>query len=272
MSWVPSLNISVAERQPTWVIDVDLALTPYGLPITMRLANEAPVWLLRSLWAALDQAKGERSRPRRPMAPSREPDEVIRLTWDEVRLVLAAGGPRNLYWAAADERDARLPTGTDPTVGKRVEALTAGLTGQFDELLEPDESASRGIEAVALCAALSDRRAAILSRLAPEATAPEPSRYLAAAGIKCPRIDSDPHLHRLRDSTEPTLQRSGVLELLPGAGLRLAVIHVVVPMALRLARVSELEQQGDDQYAWNGAELDPVELWQFATSYWYPIA
>ena len=49
-----ALTVNVATSQPACVVDVPLALSPYGLWCVLRLSQEVPVWLVKALWAILD--------------------------------------------------------------------------------------------------------------------------------------------------------------------------------------------------------------------------
>ena len=72
----PSLSLTVDTKRRACVLDIQLALSTYGLLLAQRLSSELDLWLVRELWQILDNTGYYLSRPT-SLAPRRPGDAQI---------------------------------------------------------------------------------------------------------------------------------------------------------------------------------------------------
>jgi hypothetical protein len=261
---------SPAAASPACVVDVRLMLGRHGLQICSALSRCLELWLPQALHELVRARPG--ARPAGALAPRERPGggadpdlraaEVAEVA-DELALwdLLpqdAALAALPLYHLGARADECRVPPSSDGGLRRRCELLQQGL-----DLLavasgrEVDELASCHRDAAALCAALLPYGAFVLTRLEPGGAAPALCECLEAWDLRAEAVAGrgGPVGAQLRAA----LVRAGLLPLV-WAGLRLALVHVVLPgVALLGAPDPRLDA------------ADIASRWSLATVYWHEV-
>ena len=282
MTWVPPFTVNVATSQPACVVDVPLALSPYGLWCVLRLSQEVPVWLVKALWAILEDLPFYFQDPRLaellpPTAAGdqlRDRVEAVAALWNEARGALDLAGRRQVYWPADTAEQSIVPKGMDQALVPRLDALAAALEQRHRPSIMPpveavDVLADCARDTLALAAALSQERAIVLTTVAPAREEPHLGTYLSDSGIPCRRLEEGEAHRLIRDALAPLLLRSGLLELTATGSLRLASMHLIVPRAPLLASRSADDDGYSDRLEWNEMPVsEETDLWAYARAVW----
>jgi hypothetical protein len=282
MTWVPPFTVNVATSQPACVVDVPLALSPYGLWCVLRLSQEVPVWLVKALWAILDDLPfyfqdprlGELLPPAAVDEQLRDRVEAVAASWNGARVALDLVGRRQVFWPADTAEQSVVPKGMDQALVPRLDALAAALEQRHRPSIMPpieavDVLADCARDTLALAAALSQERAIVLTTVAQAREEPHLGTYLGDSGIPCRRLDEGEAKRLVCGALAPLLVRSGLLELIATGSLRLASMHLIVPRAPLVA----CEPAGDDAYPdrleWNEMPVcDETDPWVDAQAVW----
>jgi hypothetical protein len=283
-----SFSVAIDARRRACVLDTPLALSPYGLLLAQRLSGELDLWLVRELWQILDNTHHYAARPDLLLGvpASRAPEEAsdspparrLRETlgqWDAARTRTDLAGLK-LHWVGDAVRESLLPPSADPDLVPRFELLASGLERRHPTREEDSILVDCFRDAVALTAALTPHRAFLLTTEGvaaaekPEAAEPVLCAHLRAWGIRCHRLARAAETRMERELLVPVLARAGVAELM-WAGLRLAVVHVVVPKAAIVPAATGFDEAFSRALA---AEDDPepVDWWDGAVSFWYSLS
>ena len=299
MSSIPPFFVTVNAERWASVIDIDLALSPYGLLFVLRLCKEFDVWLVRELWHILDNTQYYLSHPEVliPSRPGEQWSDIevdlrrrhlsnIMKQWETARVETDLTGLK-LFWIGDTVSDSFLPKEVDPNLLYRFETLPCtidGLVSKEELRLQYDHIFLNCFrDTAALAASLTPYRPIILTRQgsAPEGLyAPDPEPYICSYlrqwGVKCFRVDLHGKLPMLKHYIEPILARTGVWELI-WAGLNLAAVHILAPNAIMMSPLkkgcgvfhedflSPSIDIGEEQ------EFDHDQCWEGATAFWYSI-
>jgi hypothetical protein len=290
----PSLSLTVDTKRRACVLDIQLALSTYGLLLAQRLSSELDLWLVRELWQILDNTGYYLSRPtslasRRlgdaGLARSREDSEdgglrrILR-QWELARSETDLAGLK-IYWLGDALSESLLPTGADPHVVHRFEILACALDRRVHRSRalagQEDVLADCFRDAAALNAALTRNRSFILSQVRPGETgadAPEPliCSYLRTWGVHCCRVEPGPRTEIERELIRPILARTGVSEFM-WAGLKLSAVHVLAPHAVVIPSPQEGDASVGEDYPEVADDDDPsqTDWWKGAAAFWYPL-
>jgi len=258
MTILPPLKVAVNGPRLSCVIDVALALSPGGFLFTLRLAEEANVFLGRELWYALDSQDIE------------SVDPAIRTEfrlWKLARVDAHLNG-LHIYWVGDSRQESMLPEDIDKQFLQRYEKLAQILdqdaiedNGETWSLTDCDRS---NLDTLALGGALMPYRPIIFTCNAPCSTLLE---YIGKR-MKL-NLTSEHNWHFARNQFHPLFFRNGISELL-WHGLKLNVIHLIAPFAMVMPAI-----EPNKSYYWSEAtdweEENPVNGWEAAAAYWYSL-
>lgn len=280
----PPLVINVDAERQACVLDVDLALSRFGLLFSLRVAQEMNVWLVRALWEILDNTQFYLRNPGLLFdAHFRSPDraEYAELVaaldqWHVARLEADLAGLR-VYWAGEARKESLLPKDCDEQLIPRFERLAKCL--DVDDVV----SSQLGIrtyrysdfarDTVALTAALVRYRPVIFTRL-PAAgkrdndEEPQLCRYLRRCDIPCRRVDG--RSHRIANASQwgAFINRNNLQELF-WSGLRVAAVHIVAPGVLALPSAGD---PGEVYPPTDCEDQAARRCWKTAQAWWYPLS
>jgi hypothetical protein len=284
------LEVSVAGKKLSCVLDVPLALSRLGLLFALRLANELNVWLVRSLWQVLDsrdfypdvlllgQHGAAGSRTIRQREHQRLSDAIHQ--WEWARLDCDLSG-LSVYWAGDARHESLLPRDVDKGLVERFERLSDELDGRLGgpgaiiPSFDPRRECAR--DAVALAAALVRYRPLIFtlcgSGYSGETPGDEPAlcKYMRECNIQPQRVTASPLAAAMKRQLMPIFARSGIVELLWG-GLDLAVIHLVAPGAVVVPVDGHIHDGAGDKPLARGGTVDTARNYLDGSSaHWWSL-
>lgn len=267
----PDLSVQITRRRRRCVLDPNLALSREGAMLARLLAPYAEQWVGTEFFNILDSATLYQREPEllvwpgNDKAATAEVPEVLR---DWTRLRDEAG--RYLNWVGDALRESCLPEEIDETVLSRWESASRALDLRMPKAIEatgPLIAAMR--DAAALCAVLPS--ACMLGRGTP-GKPPLICRHLQKWGLACAQLSLDDELVSTeRAGFRQLLVEAGIAPFIWG-GLRLAVVHLLLPRAGRLE--SELGSGPEDEPAMLSDEMEPAlpsNPWEDAQCFWYDI-
>ncbi|TGD98725.1 hypothetical protein [Methylobacterium nonmethylotrophicum] len=284
MSLLSPRTITLATPRPTCVVDVSVALSPWGLWAVRRLARAACVWLARAQIALLQERVEEILKDDAFVArvlagfggtaTAAERLEAATCLWNAARPILAFSPDEEVWWPCDRAEDSVMPRGTDPSIVARLDALAQGL-----ELRRPraryglDLLSDCARDTLALAAALGPGHVFVLTAIPTGREAPDLAGFLASAAIPCRHVAEAGQRRLLRETLLPLFVQAGLTDLLATGSIRLACLHLIVPRA-PLALPGPLS---DDDYAYD-AVCDDAEgpgdptLWDDAISAWWEVS
>lgn len=271
---LPDLSVTISQRRWACVLDPTLTLSRYGVMLVQRLSLVLDIWVVRELWHILDNTQYYLRHPEALLPKNSAPSETEQVlfslrAWERVRMETDPAGQR-CYWIGDGPVESYLPAGEAPEIVSSYERLSASLDLRLGDRDEPLAAAFR--DAAALTGTLLG--AFLLTQL-PEGRAENPPpaicSYLGGWRIRCRAVARDqPLLAAECDCLRQLIVQAGLAKLC-WAGLRLAVVHVVLPQAAELARTADDEDpgiSGDAAPEDGGTEPDP---WQDALGFWYAL-
>lgn len=258
MTSLPPLRVAVNGPRLNCVIDVALALSPGGFLFTLRLAEEANVFLGRELWYTLDNQDVDAFAP--------EVQAEFRL-WKLARVDAHLNG-LGLYWLGDCRPESLLPGEVDKQCLHRYENLSEilddGSIGSGEGWGGTDHERCN-LDTLALAGSLMPYRPLIFSSGQPE------SGLLAYLSQRMPLKQAPGADSRhARNQFRQLFFRNGISELL-WHGLSLNVVHLVAPFAMVMPSV----EPNKDKFWPALTDWDdepPVNGWESAAAYWYPLA
>lgn len=266
---LPDLTITCNSRRRACVIDSELALSPYGLPIAKQLGEWMELWIVREFCHLLETGGSWQWHPIQRLRSERTLQE-----WDRLRQRIDPH-QRPVNFLADVLGDSSLPAGCDPQLISRWEYLAQSLDQLLDARglrIDPLQMASRDL--VALAAA---RSACIftLRDARDQAACPELCRTLQNWGIPAVAIRPDDALAQVEATALRQLFVVAGLTSLLWAGVDLCIVHLFVPSAATLG--DPASTWPDDPFKFDcGDESAPVpppidHLWDEAQAFWYPL-
>jgi hypothetical protein len=279
MSLIPPLSVTVSAKRRACVLDTDLALSRFGLLLALRICEEFDLWLVRELWHILDNLECYPEVPEKLLADSPGNGSATSwLQWEMARMESDLAG-LNIFWIGDEKYESLLPKGVDQNLVHRFRKLDESLhrqrhgkkKGQYNFFGECMR------QAAALNAALIPFRGFILTRQGPPVnggheTEPAICSYLKEQRIQCFQVRQEKQAQMEKEFLGPIMARTGISELL-WAGLRLAVVHLVVPNAIIIPPVMKDEADLSRKLGPLPEEKDHhhINWWEGAVSFWYPL-
>lgn len=265
------LSVEVTRRTSHVVVDALLALSPWGLLATMRLAQAAHVWLPQGLRDLLDGSALYRKAPGRlglGWLPSETRAPLLarmaealtpwHRAWSYGRL------PAQVHWVGDAQHECLLADRGDLSLLPRLIAFGAALDSGTSPCAYDDPLDRCGRDAVALAAALQPEPVAIVTLGAGAPGSPPPAcAWLAGAGIPSRPIAAGPGSALVGD-----LGIAEALRPLVAGGLSLAVLHLLAPEALAAP-----DGWGDGDWDSCAPEDDPAHraAWTNALVLWHAL-
>jgi hypothetical protein len=272
------------QHRSSCVIDPNLLLSPYGLFLVRCLGDLLELWVARELWHILENPEfyckqGQIVIPQQELEQppeSRRVAEQQRIEmlkhWERVRSETPPAQLK-LFWLGDRPGESYIPNGTDPQMMERWEAIAQSLDDR-----SPQSSRNTGLtvayrDTAALAAALGS--AFILTyQLSDDLNNPSPPELcliLEQWGIPCHRIDPLDAIADLeRENLLQLIVATGLSKLL-WAGLRLAILHLVVPSTITTCG-KRLPRWTIHTLPENSVPEPPIlNLWEGAQGFWYPL-
>lgn len=292
MPLLPPYAVTVNARKQACVLDTSLAMSRYGLLVAQRLGEEFNLWLARELWKILDDSDYYRSHPKSLMlsdqkwttikSVEREKERLLAamLTqWEDVRKEKDLAGFR-LYWIGDSLSESLFPSETDQNLFFRYERLVSSLGRR---VIKAEKKSKKALpyccqDTLALTASLAPYKGFILTvqeegNAGTEEREPAICSFLRKWGIKTDMVSDRQRVLKEQEYLNTILVRAGVSELL-WAGLKLAVLHVVVPEALTIFPVHEDDAAPSQDLSsleeWKSRKLR--DWWKGASCFWYPVS
>jgi hypothetical protein len=281
---LPDITVTLQERRWACVLDPALILSPYGLALS-RLGEVVELWVGRELWHILDNTHFYKKHPSFLVDAtmcttddSLESQEALQalLAWERWRLENDQSGLK-LFWVGDDPSGSLLPAHMDTRLIWRYEMLACALdrhvmrTETSNHVLIPAFRDTAAL-AVALQPSLILARPPLAAQ--PASHIPPLCTALAQWGMACsPLHENDPFVHVERDYLHHLLVHTGLAPLF-WAGLRLAIVHVLVPGASTLwpePCQERFDGMEDLSEATDAALPTDDCLWQGAQGFWYPL-
>ncbi|HEY7639098.1 MAG TPA: hypothetical protein VH814_05185 [Steroidobacteraceae bacterium] len=298
--------MSLQPTLPACVIDMPLALSPYGLVIALRLAQTTRVWLSPTLWSIIEDQQFYLAHP--PfvalLAGCADADTGrarlgrVVAQWRTARDQLGLDARERIFWPGEKASEAVIPKGGDMRFMQRLDTLAAQLDrkwqgrrvpaaadreGQVDMQvdMQVDILADCARDTIALAASLAEERPLVLTTRPADGAPPQLGKYLDDSGIPCPHLDDLTALRLLRSSVAPLLVTAGLVEIAAASGLRLAAVSLVTSGATLLTDETVDDEGIDDEVtsvaperdlSWNlGAGQGDTTLWDGAAAAWYEL-
>ena len=286
----PSWSLTLSAQKRACVLDTPLVLSRHGLLLARRLGVELDVWLVRELWGILDNNRYYLEHPEHLAAgfPLDRPSDSgpvpagglagVLQQWEMARVEKDLAGLK-LFWVGDALCESLFPAGIDPYLGYRYETLAHALEGRAEGagLEGQDVLTDCFRDTAALTAALIPYRSFILTLQGPGANgddAQEPAfcSRLRKWGIRVEAIGLSDESRHDRQLLFESLARWGVTELL-WAGLKLSVVHLVVPEAVIMpppehaapVLTCDIDAPAEE------ADSNTRNWWADAAAFWYPL-
>ena len=247
------------------IIDGRLALSRYGLLISLRLADRARVWLVRTLWSLLDNDQFFQDRPEL-IDDNGRPGEAATMLAEWRRAWLGANMLNRCCWIGDARHESLLPFDMPEGSVERFEFLSGLFDGRNPAGRGESPLGECARDAICLAAVLCASGSVILTPGGRNGHESRLCTMLEAAGIPCAEIEDERAAAMLSAETLPT----GLVPLarqLAGNGFELAAVHLLVPHALVASPADADDLEWPAQLP--EGEVDP---WADASALWHRIA
>ena len=266
------LEIRLAHRRQSIVLDPGLALSLHGAPIAARLGRVADLWIVPELWHILDNvalSQGHRRALDQEQAlghAQRDMALSVRL-WERLRSESDLNNGA-FFWIGDALRESRLPEAASPGLLQNCEILAQSFDARGRHARAGTRSplwpATR--DALALSVVLGT--GLVLTRLDADGAPPALCRMLDECAVRCTPIDAgDGVAAREREQLRRMAAACGLAKFV-FAGLNLAVLQLLVPRYVPFSVPVEpdgLPDLEDLPLAVSAA------LWDDAQGFWYPL-
>jgi hypothetical protein len=285
----PSIPVKLIKNRYSCVLDPTLALSDYGLPLVKQLGEVMDLWVARELWHILDNIHFYLQQPElllfRKDTSERAIDirhptkkEIVRALkqWEYVCAETDLLGLR-LFWIKDKLGESLLPSGINLDIIWRYEFLARLLNDQIEQhLVDIGETLTSAFrDTLALTAALESTF--ILTHQLPrdsiENSPPGICVALERWGIACQAIDPLDRIATIeRDYLRHVIVQAGLAKHI-WAGLRLSVVHLLMPVAGNGWSASTRSQESPLSEIKSFVERPKSEknLWEEAQGFWYQL-
>ena len=270
----PHISVNLNQHYSTCILDPNLALSPYGLPVTKNLSKFLELWIAREFWRIIDNTNYYQQYPEslqlKTAVLKKNPEELIQTlkNWQSLRIATVPTN-LNLFWIGDNKSESFLPSNADPQLIYHWESLAYSLDHQLEQHSVTQTTITSAFrDTVALAATL--KSAFILTYQSPtkqnKNLSPDICTALESWGISCQQIDSNDSIAAIeRENLLHLIIQAGLSKFL-WAGLNLVVLHLVVPSASKIQQNQSSNIQSDIEES----SLSP-NLWEGARGFWYQL-
>jgi hypothetical protein len=274
---VPDFSVQISRRRWRCVVDPHLCLSQDGAAFIYGLSAHAEIWLGPEFLNILDSWLLYDREPELLMPPfgSHHGADGIRHAlriWLRLRDEAGLGGGR-LFWVSDAVRESCLPAGMDDGVVSRWEAMAEALDERLSKAVEPSGPMVAAMrDSAALAGLLPGAMLLTLRDPAGPNSPPMLCRHLQAWEVPCRHLDlADDLVEKERLLLLHMLIEAGLSGFLWG-GLRLAVVHLVVPGHCRLPLDHGFAGHTEEADFLTETEPRPIRgVWEDARAFWYDL-
>ena len=276
---VPDFSVQISRRRWRFIVDPHLCLSQDGAAFVYGLTSHAEVWLGPEFLNILDSWQLYDREPELLMpGDHRGADEIrhaLRI-WLRLRDEAGLGGGR-LFWVRDAVRESCLPSGIDESVVPCWEAMAEALDERLSRADEPSGPMIAAMRDAAALAGLLPGAVLLTLRRPPEmmrgpVKPPALCGHLEAWRVPCRHLEfRDDLAGKERLLLLQLLIEAGLCGFL-WSGLRLAVLHLVVPGHCRLPLDHGFTCPSDEAEFLGEIEPRPIRgLWEDARAFWYDL-
>jgi len=294
MTSLKNFRVDVSTKGWCCIFDVQLALSPLGLALALRLSDQMDIWQVRGFWQLLDdsdyylsnqkmlQREGAYQLPIFSQGVSKlNQSREILSEWQAARF--QSDLMSRLCWLGYAVEESKLPQDIDAQLDYRFDVLAQSLEERWNkghpqsQLVQVQNECAR--DATALTVALSRYKSFVLtlyenhSGETEDLQEPQLCKYIRNCDIDCIQADNNPLINSMASYLIETLTSTGALELVYASGLKLAVVHIVAPKAYVMSAQYSDEHQ-DAQVIplkTTSGQSGNVQNWNGCSAFWYPL-
>jgi len=264
------LEIRLAHRRQSIVLDPGLALSIHGAPIAARLGRVADLWIVPELWHILDNvalSEGHRRPPDRGLGHARRDMALSVRLWERLRSEsdLTNGA---FFWIGDALRESRLPEAARPGLLENCEILAQSFDarGHHAHAGSPSPLWPAARDALALSVVLGT--GLVLTQLDGDGGPPALCRMMDECAVRSTPIDASQGLAaREREQLRRMAAACGLAKFV-FAGLNLAVLQLLVPRYAPFSVPVEPDGLPDLEDLPLAVSAD---MWDDAQGFWYPL-
>ncbi len=285
----PSIPVKLIKDRYSCVLDPTLALSDYGLPLVKQLGEVMDLWVARELWHILDNIHFYLQKPELLIFrkdtfekainiryPSQK--EIVRVLeqWEYVFAEKDLAGLQ-LFWIKDKLGESLLPSGINLDIIWRYEFLARLLNDQIEQhLVDTGEILTAAFRDTLTLTAALESTFILTQQLPGDAVENSPPGICVALegwGIDCQAIDPLDRIATIeRDYLQHMLVQAGLAKHI-WAGLRLSVVHLLVPVTGNGWSAPTRSQEAPLSEIKSLVEYPKSEknLWEEAQGFWYQL-
>jgi hypothetical protein len=267
------LSVTLCLPRRTCILDPMLALSSYGVPLVKQLSTVMDIWVGKEFWHVLDNIQFYLQRPELLLINRAMPDQTgyiasfspqeIRRSlqdWARFRQEIDLKGLR-LFWVGDRLDESSLPQSLSPSIIQDYENLARSLEDRIPHLSQTSETLTSLLsDTIALSASL--KSSFILTRQYvindDDNLPPEICLELESFGFPCQTLKiADKMVAIEQDYLRQLFVLVGLSKFL-WAGLKLNILHLLVPSFLQPAQFTESDNNAANTY--DAKELGLCEL------------
>jgi hypothetical protein len=288
MTLSPELSVTFRQPHRTCILDPMLALSSYGMPLVQQLGTVMDLWVSKEFWHILENIQFYLQHPELLLLNRAMPDQTgyitsfsaqeIRCSLQEWAKLRKEINPERLklFWVGDQLHESSLPQDMQPNTIQDYEILSRSLDDRISRSAQASETLTLLLsDTVALSASLTS--SFILTRQYRtndhDSLLPEICLELESFGIPCQTIDLDDKMAIIeQDYLRQLFVRVGLSKFL-WAGLRLNVLHLLVPATLHSGR--SISHNPNSLFLNNFKVADQITsestLWAGTRCFWYQL-
>jgi hypothetical protein len=288
MTLSPELSVTFRQPHRTCILDPMLALSSYGMPLVQQLGTVMDLWVSKEFWHILENIQFYLRHPELLLLNRAMPDRTGYITsfsaqeircslqeWAKLRKEIDPAQMK-LFWVGDRLHESSLPQGMKPNTIQDYEILSRSLDDRISHSTQASETLTLLLsDTVALSASLNS--SFILTRQYAtndhDCLLPEICLELESFGIPCQTIDvADKMAIIEQEYLRQLFVRVGLSKFL-WTGLRLNVLHLLVPSTLNVS--SSIIQNTNSPLSNNSKVDDQItlesNLWAGTKCFWYQL-
>jgi hypothetical protein len=267
MTSSPELSVKFHQPHRTCVLDPLLALSSYGIPLVKQLGTVMDLWVGREFWHILENIQFYLQHPEFLLLNRAMPDrtgyiaafsapEIIQSLqdWEKFRQEIDLEQMK-LFWVGDRLNESSLPKGISPNTLRDYERLAHSLDDRIPRSPQASETLTSLLsDTLALSASLSSSFILTRQYVTDENNLllPEICLELESFGIPCQIVKIEDEMVAIeQDYLRQLFVQVGLSKFL-WAGLRLSVLHLLVPSILQSGTSlgqDDISQITDDRFS-----------------------